>query len=79
VSYEVPLPKPELLRERPMDAAKLMRYLVDRGLRPIAVTVDNAGGKVFAYFAEPLSRDRAKELMELVLDYYRKHVGLKGE
>jgi uncharacterized membrane protein len=77
MSYEVPLPMPERLREKPiLSAQELHRLLEERGFRPVAVTVDNAVGKVVAHFASDLGEEERKRLMEAVLDFYRRHLGL---
>jgi len=74
MSYEIPLPKPELLKEKPLEAPKVMEYLNSNGFNPIAVIVDNNLGKVFVYFEEPLSSSESKRLLEVVNEFYRKHV-----
>jgi len=78
MSYEIPLPKPELLRDKPLDAREVMDFLVKEGFRPIAVTADNNLGGVIVHFAARISDEEAKRLMELVTDFYRKRVGLRG-
>jgi len=81
VSYEVPLPAPERLREKPiLSAQELHRFLEAKGFRPLAVTVDNAAGKVLAHFASELGDEERKRLMDAVLDFYKRHLGLtEGE
>ena len=79
MSYEIPLPNPALLKEKPLDSRAVMEMLVKEGFNPIAITADNNLGKVIVYFTEPLSSRESKKLMELVTDYYKKHVGLKKE
>ena len=74
MSYEIPIPKPEVLKEKPLDSVKLMEYLNSNGFNPIAVSVDNNAGKVFVYFDEPLSSSESKKLLEVVNELYKKHV-----
>ena len=77
MSYEVPLPMPERLREKPiLSAQELHRFLEEMGFRPLAVTVDNAVGKVVAHFASDLGEEMRKRLMDAVLDFYKRHLGL---
>ena len=78
MSYEVPLPSPELLQRRPiLHAAELHRYLESRGLRPLAVVVDNANARVVVYFERELGDSEKKLLFEVVQEFYRKHAGLE--
>jgi len=79
VSYEIPLPMPEKLKEKPiLNAQELHRFLEERGFKPIAVTVDNAAGKVVARFPSDLGEEERKRLMEVILDFYKRHLGLAG-
>jgi phage anti-repressor protein len=72
---------PERLREKPiLSAEELHRFLEERGLRPIAVTVDNAAGRVVAHFASELGEEERRRLMDAVLDFHKRHLGLtEGE
>ena len=81
MSYEVPLPMPERLREKPiLSAQELHRFLEERGFKPVAVTVDNAAGRVLAHFPSDLGEEGRKRLMEAVLDFHKRHLGLtEGE
>jgi len=76
--YEVPLPMAEELRKRPiLNASDLHAYLERQGFRPLAVVVDNANAEVRAFFLEELDEKAKKRLMEAVLDYERKHLGVE--
>ena len=78
MSYEVPLPSPELLQRRPiLHDSELHRHLESMGLRPIAVVVDNAGARVRVHFERELSEEERKRLFEAVLEFYRKHIGVE--
>jgi hypothetical protein len=68
---------PERLREKPiLSAQELHRFLEERGFKPVAVTVDNAAGRVVAHFASDLGEVERKRLMEAVLDFHKRHLGL---
>jgi len=75
MSYEIPIPKLEVLKEKPLDSVKLMEYLNTNGFNPIAVSVDNNLGKVLIYFDKPLTTTKSKKLLELVDDFVKKHLG----
>jgi hypothetical protein len=76
MSYEVPLPSPELLQRKPiLSSLELHRHLESKGFRPLAVVVDNANARVRVYFEGELSEGDKKRLFEAVLEFYRKHVG----
>ena len=72
---EIPFPEPEKLAEKPLKAWELHEYLEKNGVKPLVVRVDNSLGKVWLYFeAEPDEKTK-KRVYELVVEYYRKHVG----
>ena len=76
--YEVPLPMAEELRKRPiLNASDLHAQLEKQGFRPLAVVVDNDNAKVRAFFLEELDEKAKKKLMEAVLDYEKKHLGVE--
>jgi hypothetical protein len=76
--YEIPLPMAEELRRKPIiNASDLHAQLEEAGFRPLAVVVDNANAKVRAFFSEELDDRAKKRLIEAVLDYHRKHLGIE--
>ena len=76
--YEVPLPMAEELRKRPiLNASDLHAQLEKQGFRPLAIVVDNDNAKVRAFFLEELDEKAKKKLMEAVLDYEKKHLGVE--
>jgi len=80
MSYEIPLPMPEKLQERPIiNATELHKYLEENKFKPIVVVVDNYNGKIIVHFEKELDVDNKKKLIETVLDYYRKHIGVEQE
>ena len=77
MSYEIPLPMPDELAKKPIrNASEVHKYLEEHGIRPIAVVVDNASAKIVVYTETELSEDDKKRLMDIVMEYYRKHIGL---
>jgi hypothetical protein len=77
MSYEVPLPMPDRLREKPiLNATELHRYLEGRGFNPIVVVVDNDRARVLIYFSEELGEAEELKLQEAVLEWYRKWIGV---
>jgi len=77
--YEIPLPMAEELRRRPiLNAIDLHAHLERQGFKPLALVVDNANAKVRAFFSEELDDKARKRLIEAVLDYERKHLGIEG-
>jgi len=79
VSYEVPLPMPDRLREKPvLNASELHRYLEDQGFKPMVVVVDNNMARVTVYFTEELSDEERLRLQEAVLEWYRKWIGVES-
>ena len=80
MSYEIPLPMIEKLQEKPIiNATELHKYLEENKFRPIVVVVDNYNGKIIVHFEKELDVDNKKKLIETVLDYYRKHIGVEQE
>jgi len=76
MSYEIPLPTPDVLQKKPiLNAAELHRYIEKAGLSPMAVVVDNANARVRVYFDRELAERERKKLVEAVMDFYRKWVG----
>ena len=79
MSYEVPLPMPDRLREKPvLNASELHRYLEDQGFKPMVVVVDNNMARVTVYFTEELSDEERLRLQEAVLEWYRKWIGVES-
>jgi uncharacterized protein YbgA (DUF1722 family) len=79
VSYEIPLPMPDRLREKPiLNATELHRHLEEQGFKPMVVVVDNNMARVFVYFSEELDEDEKLKLQEVVLDWYRKWIGVES-
>jgi F0F1-type ATP synthase delta subunit len=80
MSYEIPLPMPDELAKNPIrNAHGIHKHLIENGFEPIAVVVDNANAKVNVYFDHELNNEEKKKLFEAVLDYYKKHIGIKEE
>ena len=78
MSYEVPLPMPDRLREKPiLNASELHRYLEEQGFKPMVVVVDNNMARVTVYFTEELSNEEKLRLQEAVLEWYRKWIGVE--
>jgi hypothetical protein len=77
MSYEIPLPNPEKLQEKPiLNATELHKYLEENKFNPIVVVIDNTNAKVIVYFEKELDDAKKKKLFETVLDYYKKHIGI---
>ncbi len=77
MALEIPLPEPDKLVEKPIKAWELHEYLNKNGVKPVVVRVDNAIGKVWLYFdAEPDEKTK-KKVYDLVMDFYRRHIGSK--
>ena len=70
---------PEELLKKPIFAGDLHKYLNKNDFNPTAVVVDNTNAKVKIYFEKELDENTKKRLMEAVLDYYNKHIGVKKE
>jgi hypothetical protein len=78
MSYEVPLPMPDKLREKPvLNATELHRYLEEQGFNPIVVVVDNDRARVLVYFGEELGEAERLKLQEAVIDWYKKWTGVR--
>ncbi|MEM4531662.1 MAG: hypothetical protein QXY39_07330 [Thermofilaceae archaeon] len=60
--YEYLFESPELLRDRPLDAARILEAVSKSKLKPLAVRVDNDRGQVIFYFEKPLEKDEKSEL-----------------
>jgi len=79
VSYEVPLPMPDRLREKPiLNATELHRYLEEQGFELVVVVVDNSMARVTVYFTEELSNEERLRLQEAIMDWYRKWIGVES-
>jgi uncharacterized protein YbgA (DUF1722 family) len=79
MSYEVPLPMPDKLRQKPiLNATELHNYLEEQGFKPVVVVVDNNMARVFIYFGEELDEDEKRKLQEAVLEWYRKWIGVES-
>lgn len=69
--YEYLFDMPELLKEKPLDAAYIMKRAVDSKLAPTAVRVDNEKAAVFFYFNQPLEKDQKKALDSMVKELFQ--------
>ncbi|MCC5990384.1 MAG: hypothetical protein LM558_02590 [Thermosphaera sp.] len=79
MSYEVPLPMPDRLREKPiLNASELHRYLEEQGFKPMVVVVDNNMARVTIHFSEELGDKEKLKLQEAVLEWYRKWIGVES-
>jgi len=79
LSYEVPLPMPDRLREKPiLNASELHRYLEEQGFKPMVVVVDNNMARVTIHFSEELGDKEKLKLQEAVLEWYRKWIGVES-
>jgi hypothetical protein len=79
VSYEVPLPMPDRLREKPiLSATELHRHLEEQGFKPIVVIVDNNMARVLVYFSEELGDEEKLRLQEAIMEWYRKWIGVES-
>jgi hypothetical protein len=80
MSYEVPLPMPDRLREKPvLNATELHSYLEKHGFKPMTVVVDNERARVFVYFREELGEAEKLKLQEAILEWYREWIGVESE
>jgi hypothetical protein len=78
VSYEIPLPMPEQLTKKPiLNASEVHRYLEGVGFKPVAVVVDNANARVRVFLEGELDEKEKRRLMEAVLEFYRKWIGVE--
>jgi hypothetical protein len=78
MSYEIPLPMPEQLSKKPITSAlELHRHLEKNGFKPVAVVVDNANARVVVYFSGELSDKDKKKLVDMVVEFYRKWIGVE--
>ena len=78
MSYEIPLPMPEMLQKKPiLNATELHRYLEKQGFKPLAVVVDNANAKIRVYFETELTDDEKRKLVEAVNEFYKKWIGVE--
>jgi hypothetical protein len=78
VSYEIPLPMPEMLQRKPiLNATQLHRHLEGQGFKPLAVVVDNASARVRVFIEGELDEREKRRLVEAVLEFYREWVGIE--
>jgi hypothetical protein len=78
MGYEIPLPMPDQLQRKPiLHAAELHKHLEEEGFRPLAVVVDNANARVRLFFENELDEKEKKKLVEVVMEFYRKHIGVQ--
>jgi hypothetical protein len=78
MSYEIPLPMPDMLQKKPiLNATELHKHLEDQGFKPLAVVVDNANARVRLFFEKELEEKEKKKLVEAVIEFYRKHIGVE--
>jgi hypothetical protein len=78
MSYEIPLPMPEMLQKKPiLNAAELHRYLEKQGFKPLAVVVDNTNAKIKVFFDRELKEEERKKLVEAVEEFYKKWIGVE--
>jgi len=78
MSYEIPLPMPDQLTKKPItNALELHGHLEKNGFKPIAVVVDNANARVVVYFSSELSDRDKKRLVDTVVEFYRKWIGVE--
>jgi len=78
MSYEIPLPMPEKLLEKPiLNALDLHQYLESNEFKPLNVIIDNANAKIKVYFEKEISNDKKRKLMDVVMDYYKKHIKIE--
>jgi hypothetical protein len=79
MSYEVPLPMPDRLREKPiLNATGLHRYLEEQGFNPTVVVVDNDRARVMIYFSDELGDEEKLRLQEAIMEWYRKWIGVES-
>jgi len=80
MSYEIPLPMPEQLLKKPiLHAVEIHKHLEEKGFKPLAVVVDNANAKIKVFFEKELDDTDKKKLLETIMGFYRKHVGVETE
>ena len=78
MSYEIPLPMPDMLQKKPiLHAAEVHRYLEDRGFKPLVVVVDNANAKISVFFEKELKEEEKRKLVEAVMEFHRKWIGIE--
>ena len=78
MSYEIPLPMPDMLQKKPiLHAVEVHRHLEAQGFRPLAVVVDNANAWIRVFFEKELSDNEKRKLVEAVNEFYRKHIGVE--
>ena len=65
-AYEYLFDSPELLKDKPLDAAYILETANKSKLKPLVVRVDNDRGQVIFYFEKPLGREEKSELDLLV-------------
>ncbi|MEM4975710.1 MAG: hypothetical protein QXT64_00120 [Desulfurococcaceae archaeon] len=64
--YEYIFDMVELLKDKPLDAARILEAVAKPGFKPLAVKVDNERGQVVFYFSNPLGREEKSDLDLLV-------------
>ncbi|MEM2195221.1 MAG: hypothetical protein QW803_12235 [Candidatus Methanomethylicia archaeon] len=64
--YEYLFDSPELLKDKPLDAAYILEVVSKSKLKPIVVRVDNYRGQVIFYFEKTLGKEEKSELDLLV-------------
>jgi len=76
MSYEIPIPTVEKLREKPiLNAYELHKYITEKlGVEPLSVSVDNINAKVRVYFERELNENDRKKLYVVVNDYCKVHL-----
>jgi len=78
MSYEIPLPMPDMLQKKPIvNASEVHRYLENQGFKPLAVVVDNANAKISVFFEKELKEEEKRKLVEAVMEFYRKWIGIE--
>jgi len=78
MSYEIPLPMPDMLQKKPiLNAVEVHRYLEKQGFKPIAVVVDNANARIRVFFDGELTDDEKTKLVEAINEFYRKWIGVE--
>jgi hypothetical protein len=69
---------PEALQRKPiLNATQLHRHLEEQGFRPLAVVVDNASARVRVFLEVELDEREKRRLVEAVLEFYRKWIGVE--
>jgi hypothetical protein len=78
MSYEVPLPMQDKLREKPvLNATELHSYLEKHGFKPMVVIIDNERARVLVYLREELGEAERLKLQEAIMDWYKKWTGVR--